>query len=143
MRVSKYYRVIAIGEALFLSLALMIAPARVHALDLHVTDASLEAHPMNYSGPCPGVIKFKGKITADAPGTVKYTFTRSDGATGPVYRLDFVTAGTQEVETVWTLGDSSVLPHYEGWQTIKILAKRRLMAWRSTRASSRGLTVHS
>ena len=126
MRVSKYYRVIAIGEALFLSLALMIAPARVHALDLHVTDASLEAHPMNYSGPCPGVIKFKGKITADAPGTVKYTFTRSDGATGPVYRLDFVTAGTQEVETVWTLGDSSVLPHYEGWQTIKILAPNEL-----------------
>jgi len=111
---------------LFLSLALMIAPARVHALDLHVTDASLEAHPMNYSGPCPGVIKFKGKITADAPGTVKYTFTRSDGATGPVYRLDFVTAGTQEVETVWTLGDSSVLPHYEGWQTIKILAPNEL-----------------
>ena len=46
---------------------------------------------------------FRGYITADGPGRVKYTFTRSDGATGPVYIMDFKRAGTQAVTTDWTL----------------------------------------
>ncbi len=53
---------------------------------------------------------------------MKYTFTRSDGATGPAFTLDFKAAGTQQVSTAWTLGDAVALPTYEGWQALKVLS---------------------
>jgi hypothetical protein len=48
-------------------------------------------------------IQFSGSITVKGKGTVKYTFVRSDGATGPVYTLDFDGDGTKAVDTTWTL----------------------------------------
>jgi hypothetical protein len=45
------------------------------------------------------VIRFKGTITATDSGPVSYTFTRSDGATGPPHTLAFTAAGSREVET--------------------------------------------
>lgn len=83
-----------------------------------VTLAPDEAKP---SGPCPVRVTFTGRITANGPGTVKYTFVRSDGATGPVFALEFKEAGTQRVTTSWTLGGAG-LPTYEGWQAIRILS---------------------
>ena len=74
------------------------------------------------TGPCPLRVTFRGYITANGPGTIKYTFTRSDGATGPVYIMEFKRAGTQPVMTDWTLGDARVLPRYAGWQAVKVLS---------------------
>ena len=91
-----------------------------------VTDAAARALPTTYAGPCPGVIKFKGKIAADGPAVVKYTWTRSDGATAPVETLVFDAAGSREVETDWRLGDARLLPYYEGWQALKILSPNEL-----------------
>ncbi|MEP6903244.1 MAG: hypothetical protein ABJA66_15955 [Actinomycetota bacterium] len=92
---------------------------------LTVTDAGLKADQPNISGKCPVTVKFTGFITTNAPGTVKYTFTRSDGATGPVYSLDFKEAGTQTVSTGWTLGGTG-LQSFEGWQGLKILSPNEL-----------------
>src|SRR5206468_6490299 len=80
----------------------------------------LEAAPINYRGPCPGLIKFQGKIQASAAGRVKYTYFRSDGGTGPEGFVDFEGPGVKLVETTWTLGGSS-LTHFEGWVAIRIL----------------------
>jgi hypothetical protein len=53
---------------------------------------------------------------------VKYTFTRSDGATSPVFTLHYPEAGVQPITTSWTIGDRRSLPTYAGWQAIKILS---------------------
>jgi len=91
-----------------------------------VTRLELASEPMNATGPCPATIKFYGSITTGGPGRVTYTFTRNDGATGPEFTLDFAEAGTRQVNTNWTLGDEVQLPHYEGWQSIKILSPKAL-----------------
>ena len=64
-------------------------------------------------------------ITANGPGTVKYTFTRSDGATGPDFTLEFGTAGTQSVNTTWMLGGAELI-EYKGWQALKILSPNEM-----------------
>ena len=87
---------------------------------LRVTAVSLKADDARVSGPCPLTVNFTGHITANRPGTVTYTFTRSDGATAPSYTLEFEQAGTQTVSTTWTLGGEK-LNEYQGWQTLKIL----------------------
>jgi len=47
------------------------------------------------SGPCPLKVVFNGYITTDGPGTVKYTFTRSDGAEDRPTQWSSREAGTQ------------------------------------------------
>jgi len=91
-----------------------------------VTKATLSPAKKIYSGDCPAKIVFNGTITVDAPGTVSYIFTRSDGATDTVTKkLRFLAAGSKAVSTTWTLG-GAVLPNYKGWQAIKILSPNLL-----------------
>jgi hypothetical protein len=66
---------------------------------------------------CPQTVKFKGSIMMDGPGTVKYTFLRSDGASSPVHTLNFSEAGSKDVSNTWALGKS-----YAGYQKLKILS---------------------
>jgi len=87
-----------------------------------VVEVVLKADDARRSGPCPVTFNFTGYISTDGPANVQYTFTRSDGASGPVQTLYFKEAGTQRVSTNWTLGDASSLSFYEGWQAIKILS---------------------
>lgn len=110
--------------ACFLSLLMIFECSSMPgaAQEFRVTEAVLKADDPKMSGKCPIRVNFTGDITTNGAGTVKYTFTRSDGATAPVYALDFKAAGTQTVSTTWTLGDAAVLPFYEGWQAIKILS---------------------
>jgi hypothetical protein len=110
-----------------LSLIFILASgASAHRQDFRVTEAFLKADDARLSGPCPLKAAFNGYITANGPGAVKYTFTRSDGATAPIYVIEFKEAGRQAVSTDWTLGDAGVLPHFEGWQAIKILSPNEL-----------------
>lgn len=94
--------------------------------DFSVTEVSLQPDNAAQTGKCPLPVVFKGYIKANGKGRVTYTFTRSDGATGPVHTLDFAKAGEKEISTGWTLGDASTLPHYEGWQTVKILSPNEM-----------------
>ena len=100
--------------------------ASAHRPDFRVTEAFLKADDARMSGPCPLKVVFNGYITANGPGTVKYTFTRSDGARAQAYAMDFKEAGTQAVSTDWTLGDASTLARYEGWQALKILSPNEM-----------------
>jgi len=79
--------------------------------------ASLTASPSNYSGKCPAKIQFNGRITSNAPGTVKYMFERSDGGKGPVQEVIFQQAGSKAVSTSWQTGKN-----YNGWQRIKVIS---------------------
>jgi len=121
--------------ALVLSCVLSISAALYRQATL-VTAVSLTAVETNLSGPCPLKVNFTGSITTNGPGTVKYTFTRSDGPTAPTFTLDFKEAGTQSVSTDWTLGHPSALPVYEGWQAIKILSPNMMESNRERGAFS-------
>jgi hypothetical protein len=88
-----------------------------------VTHASLQPTVKVFRGDCPAKLVFNGSITVNAPGTVQYIFTRSDGATDTLTKtLAFTRAGTKPVSTTWTLG-GAWLPHYAGWQAVKILGR--------------------
>src|SRR5687768_11541097 len=81
-----------------------------------VIGVSLQAEPFAGTS-CPTTVHFRGSIKMNGGGTVKYTFERSDGATGPVSTLYFPSAGTQQVSTSWTLGRS-----YSGYQKLIVIA---------------------
>jgi hypothetical protein len=98
------------------------------AQDLYITAATLEAQPDAYTGPCPTTIKFIGRITAKGKGTIKYTFTRSDGAVGPTFTLFFDgSVATQTITNTWTLSVAS----YTGWQTLKAWASNEVESGRA------------
>jgi hypothetical protein len=100
------------------------APATTKA---PIITATLNADPASYSGACPAVIKFEGKINVagitKTPITITYEFIRSDGGkdTRPK-TLTFKEDGSQAVSTTWTLGDNK-RPSYTGWMAIKIAGK--------------------
>jgi hypothetical protein len=77
--------------------------------------ATLAANPPTYSGPCPVVIHFDGKITVGQACTVKYRFIRSDGTVGPWTTHVFSGMGGTSVQTTWSLAAT-----YSGWVAIEI-----------------------
>jgi hypothetical protein len=92
-------------------------------LRFRVTAATLRADPENYTGPAPAAIQFRGKITANGPGIVTYTFARSDGSEGPIFTARFEKAGVKGVSTSWELG-----ANYEGWVALKILTPNEILS---------------
>jgi hypothetical protein len=90
--------------------------------DPTVVEVLLKPDRANPTGNCPISITFNGTIRTNGPATVKYTFTRSDGATSPVLTLQYAEAGVQSVATSWTIGNTTSLPRYSGWQAIKVLS---------------------
>jgi hypothetical protein len=89
-----------------------------------VTAVTLQADPREYTGPLPARIEFRGQITVDGPGTVNYTFLRSDNSRGPVRTLTFDKAGTKEVSTLWMLGRDKVA----AWQALKVMGVNEVVS---------------
>lgn len=115
-------KLLIITTFLSLGVALLVGQRAAAKHEFRVEGAGLEAIPVSYSGPCPGLITFKGKIQASSAGRVKYTYSYNDGASGPAGFVDFEGPGVKYVETSWRLGDATILPHYEGWARLKILS---------------------
>jgi hypothetical protein len=106
------------------------ASAPASAQEFQVTEVVLKAERGDEAKvTCPFTVNFVGHITANGRGRVRYTFVRSDGATGPIEPLDFEDAGTKSVRTTWTLGGSD-LTRYEGWQAIKIVSPNKIESGR-------------
>src|SRR5687767_9378598 len=124
-------KLLIIVALLILGATLFISPRTAVAQAFSVEGAGLEAVPITYRGPCPGLITFKGKIQASAAGRVKYTYSYSDGGSGPEGYVDFDAPGVRYVETTWRLGDARVLPHFEGWAMLKVTSPN---AYESNRA---------
>ncbi|PKO15753.1 MAG: hypothetical protein CVU39_09525 [Chloroflexi bacterium HGW-Chloroflexi-10] len=64
---------------------------------LAVTSATLEMIPAAYNGVCPFPITLRGKITANGPGEITYTFRREDGFVSPPFKITFDSAGEKSV----------------------------------------------
>jgi hypothetical protein len=128
---------LATTKNLFATACVLISlVSAAQAQGFRVTQTFLKADDGRMSGPCPMKVVFEGYITVDGPGTVAYTFTRSDGATAPIYKIEFKQAGSQSITTDWTLGDQRDLPSYSGWQAIKIISPNELESSHETGAFS-------
>jgi hypothetical protein len=115
---SKLLAIISILFAITLSFVWQQASAQ----EFRVEGVGLEATPSHYTGPCPGLIKFRGKIQSSAAGRVKYTYSYSDGGSGPEGFVDFSGPGVRTVETEWRLGDATSLPRFDGWAMLKVIS---------------------
>lgn len=105
---------VAIG-ILFASLALLLSSSHASAQD--TVHAELGALPIAPVGSCPTTIHFRGKIVSARPGTIRYTFTFSDGGVAPVNTLDFKQPGAREVTYDWSLGRC-----FTGWVTVHVIS---------------------
>jgi hypothetical protein len=84
-----------------------------------VIETILRADPFEYSGSCPVVVNFSGRISVvGGGGNVSYKFLRSDGASAPVQTVSFSSPGSKGVSTTWRLGGPGF--SYSGWQAIQI-----------------------
>ena len=90
----------------------MVLPASSSAGDIAV---KLAVSPDSYTGTCPVVLTFRGKITVSEPGNIKFKFFRSDGASSEEKLLSFTEPGQKEITATWTLSGS-----YSGWMMIKV-----------------------
>jgi hypothetical protein len=93
--------------------ALLVTPE----LTAKVVKVTASVSPTSWSGKCPKRFEFKGKITVDKPGVVKYKWIRSDNANAPVKTLRFRRPGSQVVTSYWQLSAPG-----EHWKAIQILA---------------------
>ena len=92
---------------------------RQQSSGFRVTQVNLYPTPGSYQGQCPVAIRYRGVIVASGPGTVRYTFLRSDNATAPVSTLHFESAGAKEVFDTWQVGGSGRT--FGLWKALKIL----------------------
>jgi len=92
---------------------------RQQSSGFRVTQVNLYPTPGSYQGQCPVAIRYHGVIVASGPGTVRYTFLRSDNATAPVFTLHFESAGAKEVFDTWQVGGSGRT--FGLWKALKIL----------------------
>ena len=86
--------------------------------------ASVSVDPTTFTGPCPKVFTFTAVISiSDGPATVRYRWTRADGAIAPIESVTFSKAGpsTATVRTTWTLGAAPNT--YNLWESIDFLSE--------------------
>ncbi len=81
-----------------------------------VTSVSFQVDTPVFTGACPHTFNFTAGITVNKAGTVKYWWTRSDGAHGLEHTLVFAGAGTKYVTDTWSLGASG-----SRWKKIYII----------------------
>lgn len=93
---------------------------RREALSIEVI-ADLSVNPLTYSGPCPALFTFKGRITVNQKTAVRYRFSRSDGVRTEVKTLTFAKPGRLEVTYIWQLGDAVSLPTFSGVVIMEIV----------------------
>ena len=88
-------------------------------LSVRIVEMLVRADPFDYSGTCPVLITFRGRISvAGGGGTVSYKWIRNDGASAPVQTLTFDSPGSQDVTDTWNLGDAGM--NYSGWEALQV-----------------------
>jgi hypothetical protein len=88
-----------------------------------VTGVTARADPESYTGACPRKFAFTAQITVNGPGTVEYTWERSDGATAPTQSISFEAAGSRAVSDVWQLGAAG-----SHWKRVRIVKPNEMVS---------------
>jgi hypothetical protein len=91
------------------------------------TKAYLEADPIEYVGHCPTTVKFYGTISVNGPGSVLYTFQRSDGSYVAESKLVYGDAGSHPVQMSWKVGNYYASTRaYNDWAQISVSSPNAL-----------------
>ncbi len=102
----------------------------------------LNVDTSSYTGPCPAVFKFNGRITVNRPGIVQYRFFRSDNTRYSLGILKFEKAGAQEITDTWVFDDPAQLPDFKGWEAVEVTypmkARSNLIYFQGTCADYKG-----
>ena len=98
-------------------LVLLVSSGNLYSRVIRVYAA---VDPTSFTGECPKMFEFTGRITSDSPGEVKYKWLRSDNAQAPEQTINFNAPGTQIVTTTWTLGGAGNT--YNEWEAIQVLS---------------------
>jgi hypothetical protein len=93
------------------------------AVPFAVTSVTANVDPPSFTGACPKRFDFSAVITVNGPGTVTYTWERSDGASAPTESIDFAAAGSQTVTADWTVGTSG-----SRWRRLRILTPNEMVS---------------
>lgn len=104
------------------------------SLSAKVTKVNVKVDPTHFAGKCPAVFTFTAVIEADAPGTVKVQWKRSDGAIAPVQNVVFTMPlshkgkkpAPKTITTTWTLGGEGKT--YRNWMALAILEPNAMMS---------------
>ncbi len=97
----------------------------------------LSVSPLVYTGSCPAVFTFKGRIYANKATEVLYKFIRSDSVQSQVKSLVFEKEGRQEVTYTWQVGDPAKLPKFSGAVVMQVIYPLNMMV-QSNEAIFRG-----
>lgn len=91
--------------------------------EMRVTSVRVEVSQREFIGRCPHKFEFTGYIQVNRAGTVRYRWLRSDKATAPEETLTFLSSGTKEVTSTWSLGSAGSMNHFvDHWKGIEIIA---------------------
>jgi len=74
------------------------------------------------TGNCnPARVHFTGRISADGPGPVKYTWVRSDKPSTATFTLNFTAAGDLPVTYDWMLKGPA-----DGWVVLQVISPEKV-----------------
>ena len=74
------------------------------------------------TGNCnPARVHFTGRISADGPGPVKYTWVRSDKPSTATFTLNFISAGDLPVTYDWMLKGPA-----DGWVVLQVISPEKV-----------------
>lgn len=103
-------------------LLLILLPLSLLSIEaFRVTAVTAEVSEREFAGFCPHRFIFTGRITVNRAGTVRYRWTRSDGAGAPEQTRVFGAAGTQIVSDYWELG-GGMDSFPDRWEAIEVLS---------------------
>jgi Bacterial Ig domain len=91
-----------------------------------VTNVSASVIPPS-SNSCPTTFNFSALITTNGAGSVTYVWERSDGASAPNQNVVFSGAGTQMVNTTWSIGAAGT-----NWERVRIISPNALTSNQAT-----------
>ena len=112
---------------------LILSPMALLSIEaFRVTSATVEVSEREFAGTCPHRFIFTGRIAVNRAGTVRYRWTRSDGAAVPEQTLVFGAAGTQTVSDYWELGGGGMGSFPDRWMAIEIASPNTLTSNRAT-----------
>ncbi len=92
-----------------------------------VRNVQASVTPTTFSGTCPKHFNFTADITANDAGSVEYVWERSDGSGATTQTVSFASAGTQSVNTDWSLSSDG-----ERWMRLRITAPSALVSNQAT-----------
>jgi hypothetical protein len=99
-------------------------PSKAQAGSFKVTRVIVNTLTNSHQGPCPKQFKFRAWITANNKGTVQARWVRSNGWRGPLIKIRFPGASTQQIDHSWIIRQTGST--HTHWASLVVLHPNRV-----------------